>query len=270
MAADRTAESLFYLGAGPLAAIALGIALLPLRGQTTASNLSFAFMALTIVVSELGGRWAAVGTALASALSLDFFLTQPYLELAIDDKHDIIAFVGLAVCGLIAASLGSQRGERIAALTRVRAHCDLLHSILGPWDPTAPVEPQLAKILRSARDVFPLAAAAIRNDAGRLVASSPDAFGLRPVPGEVLEPDTLLPARASTHFWRSDPALPVGGGRLALFCGPRPLGWLDIWGSGEGAGIESRRAIADVARLVGVLLASVPPRVRRDDDRLSG
>ena len=46
------------------------------------------------MVAEFGGRWPAVATALASALSLDFFLTQPYLHLAIDDKHDIIAFAG--------------------------------------------------------------------------------------------------------------------------------------------------------------------------------
>ena len=104
-------ESLFYLSAGPLAAILLGIALTPLRGLTSASNLSFAFMALTIVVAEFGGRWAAVGTALVSALSLDFFLTQPYLHLAIADKHDLIATLGMAGCGLLVATFASSRGR---------------------------------------------------------------------------------------------------------------------------------------------------------------
>ena len=33
---------------------------------------------------------------MASALSLDFFLTEPYLRLEIADKHDLIAFFGLA------------------------------------------------------------------------------------------------------------------------------------------------------------------------------
>ena len=107
----RNAESLFYRGAGPVAAILLGIFLMPLRGVTTASNLSFAFIALTLVVSKVGGRWAAVATALVSALSLNFFLTQPYLHLAIHDKNDLIAFVGLAACGLIAATLGPHRGR---------------------------------------------------------------------------------------------------------------------------------------------------------------
>jgi K+-sensing histidine kinase KdpD len=108
----RYDDRLFYRGAGPLAAILLGMVLMPLRGVTTASNLSFAFIALTLVVSRVGGRWAAVATALVSALSLNFFLTQPYLHLAIHDKDDLIAFVGLAACGLIAASLGPHRGRR--------------------------------------------------------------------------------------------------------------------------------------------------------------
>lgn len=103
------AESLFYLAAGPLAAIVLGAALVPLRGFTTACNFTFVFMALTIVAAEFGGRGAAVATALFSALSLNFFLTQPYLRLTIEKRDDIIAFFGLTACGLIAAALGSRR-----------------------------------------------------------------------------------------------------------------------------------------------------------------
>jgi K+-sensing histidine kinase KdpD len=102
-------DRLFYLGVGPLAAVTLGVALVPLRGLTTASNFTFVFLALTIVVAEFGGRSPALATALASALSLDFFLTQPYLRLEIQDKHDVIAFLGLAACGLLSASLASRR-----------------------------------------------------------------------------------------------------------------------------------------------------------------
>ena len=70
---DEGTESKIYLGVGPLVAILLGVALMPLRSFTTASNFTFAFMALTILVAEYGGRRAAVATALCSALSLDFF-----------------------------------------------------------------------------------------------------------------------------------------------------------------------------------------------------
>ena len=45
---------------GSMAAILLGVPLVPLREVTTASNLAFVFLALTIVVGELGGRWPGV------------------------------------------------------------------------------------------------------------------------------------------------------------------------------------------------------------------
>ena len=110
-AADDDAERLIYLALGPLAAIALGIALIPLREATIASNLTFPFIILTIVVAHLGGRPAALATAAVAALSLDFFLTRPYMRLTIEGKHDIAAFVGLAACGLVAAAMGSRRGR---------------------------------------------------------------------------------------------------------------------------------------------------------------
>jgi K+-sensing histidine kinase KdpD len=102
-------DKLIYLGAGPIAAILLGMALVPARSFTTASNFTFLFLALTILVGEFGGRAAAFATAVASALSLDFFLTEPYLHLSIDSKHDVIACLGLAGCGLLAASLAAGR-----------------------------------------------------------------------------------------------------------------------------------------------------------------
>src|SRR5262245_50122306 len=186
-------ESLFYLGTGPLSAILLGMALVPLREWTTASNLAFAFMALTIVVAEWGGRWAAVATALFSALSLNFFLTKPYLRLAIHDPDDVIAFVGLALCGLVAAALGSRRGRTIHALTALRKQRDVLRALLRGWDVAASLEPQLETVLRQARDAFPLVAAVVRDDRNGFVAGAFQPDGLRPVPDTVLHSDTLLP-----------------------------------------------------------------------------
>jgi K+-sensing histidine kinase KdpD len=105
------ADRLIYLATGPLVAILLGIALIPLREDVIASNLTFPFIILTIVIAEFGGRPAAVTTALVSAMSLDFFLTKPYLRLTIQGKHDITAFLGLAACGLVAAALGARRAR---------------------------------------------------------------------------------------------------------------------------------------------------------------
>jgi K+-sensing histidine kinase KdpD len=240
------------------AAILLGMLLVPLRDFTSASNFTFVFMALTIAIAALGGRPAAVATALCSALSLDFFLTRPYLRLTIEEKHDTIAFVGLAVCGLIAATLGPERGER-SALRAARAHLALLHETLRQLEAAGPLEAHLTRVLSGFRAALPLAAALVRDGRGRLLASSERAQML-PVPQETLQPDTLLPPVISDRdLARRGLALPGEGARLALMAGDRQVGWLDVWGNGRPLSIEARRTLSDAARLLALLLAKAEP-----------
>ena len=51
---DDDGDKLIYIGAGPLAAVLLGMALVPVRAFTIASNFTFLFLALTILVGEFG------------------------------------------------------------------------------------------------------------------------------------------------------------------------------------------------------------------------
>ena len=104
-------DSRAWIVAGALGGLALGFMLIPLRSLTSASNLAFVFMAFTIVVAELGGRSAALVTAVVSALTLNFFLTEPYMSLHISKADDVVAFGALAVCGLIAAAFGRRREQ---------------------------------------------------------------------------------------------------------------------------------------------------------------
>jgi K+-sensing histidine kinase KdpD len=248
---ERENEQLLYLGAGPLVAVVLGMALVPLRGFTTASNFTFLFMALTILVAELGGRTAAVATALCSALSLDFFLTQPYMRLAIADKHDLIAFVGLTVCGLIAAAVGSRRGEWVTSLRASREQLELVHSGLEQLEKGVATDVGLTRVLDASRGVLPLAAAVVRDTRGNLVAATERAHGM-PVPARSLGLDALTAPAAPD---RSGQPLPQEGARLTLVAGGRQVGWLDVWGNGKPASAQARRTLSGVARLLAVILA---------------
>jgi hypothetical protein len=242
-------DRLLYLGLGPMAAILLGGALMPLRGVTVASNFTFAFLALTIVVGELGGRLPALATALVSALSLDFFLTRPYLRLAMHDKNDLVAFLGLAGCGLLAAFLGSPRRERDAA----RRRFDLVDRALEQVEAGGPAGSRAQVVADAAVSALPLAAVVVRDDLSGLVAVSGTKDAADRAPGAVVSSSTV--AKAEPWDWRTrNPPLPRAGLRVALIVGSRPVGALDVWGNGQPAGREARRALGAVATALAVIL----------------
>jgi hypothetical protein len=75
----------------------------------------------------------------------------------------------------------------------------------------------------------------------------------------------LLPAAVTADAALSwDLALPAGGGRIPLRAGRATVGWLDLWGNGEPASVESRRALSDVASLIALAIAGR----RRDEGGL--
>jgi K+-sensing histidine kinase KdpD len=148
--ARQDSETL-WIAIGALGAMALGVALIPLRTLTSASNLAFGFLALTIVVAELGGRTAGLATAVVSALSLNFFLTEPYLRLTINRSDDIIAFVALAVSGLIAAAFGRRRARSSEMLGRAREDIDALERLADGLTRGASLEAALENLRRAFR-----------------------------------------------------------------------------------------------------------------------
>jgi K+-sensing histidine kinase KdpD len=244
-------ESIVFLGAGPMAAILLGLFLSPVRGVTSASNFAFLFMALTILVAEYGGRRAAIATALCSALSLDFFLTKPYLQLTIVDKHDVIAFFGLGACGLIAAAFGSQRGKRNAALAAAQRELGLLHAAIGGLESGTPSASRLGAFLDAASEACPIAAAVVRDEQNQVLAATGDTHVTCGIPTEILATNTLLP-RGTTEDDQPH-VIPASGARLPLTVGSRQVGWLDLWGNGLAASPQSRRTLGDAARILACL-----------------
>src|SRR5262245_35315541 len=222
---ERTAV---YVSGGALAAIVLGMALTPLREATTACSLAFAFVALVVVVAELGGRTAAVVTALASALSLDFFLTEPYLTLSIAKREDVIAFFGLALCGLVAAAFGSRREAEAEAGKRTREHLDLVREALRQLEGPAP---RLDRLLGEA--------AVLRDASGRVLAACPPEATARPRPHARLDAERLS-------------ELTPDGGRLDLGGGTASAS-LDLWNDGRGLAAWQTRALSDLARVFAVV-----------------
>lgn len=249
---------------GPLAAIPLGIALIPLRGYTSASNFTYLFILLTILVAEYGGPKGAVATALCSALSLDFFLTRPYLSLTIMDKHDIIAFAGLTLCGILVAALSSGRAKQATELESAREQLDLLYSTVVGLESAETIESRIGRLLDAARDACPLAAAAIRDEQNSILVAFDRKRASRPLPVQVLSPLTLLPRGTDLDkLAPNDLPLPQEGARVPLVAQGRQVGWFDLWGNGAPASAESRRTIAVFTALLTMLLTAGKDRPLR-------
>ena len=133
-------DGLVWIVTGGLGSMALAVLLIPLRTLTPASNLAFVFLAFTIVVAELGGRSAALVTALVSGMSLNFFLTEPYLTLAIEKRDDVIAFFALLGCGLIAAWFGKRRAALSEVASRAGTELDVLKKLVDQLRAGAPLD----------------------------------------------------------------------------------------------------------------------------------
>jgi hypothetical protein len=248
----RVDESRVWMVAGGLGGLALGILLIPLRSVTSASNLAFVFLAFTIAMAELGGRSAALVTAVVSALTLNFFLTEPYLTLAISKPDDVIAFIALAVCGLIAAAFGRRR-ERLSDLAdRAGGELEVVEKLVKQLRSGTPLD----QVLNDLRTGFGLRAIVLRDDEERLLAQAPSGAAPAVIPETLLALDTLLPADESRlRFGERGLRLPAGGGRMRL-PGDGGSVSLDLWeDDAQGFGVLEGRALTIAAAILGLELA---------------
>jgi hypothetical protein len=74
-------------------------------------------MALVLVVvivaaAALGGRFVGAVTSVAAALAFNFFHTQPYRTLSVDNREDVTTVVLLLVVGLIVGELANLHSRR--------------------------------------------------------------------------------------------------------------------------------------------------------------
>ena len=241
-------ETRVWIVAGALGAMGLGIALIPLRFLTSASNLAFVFLALTIIVAEFGGRSAALVTAVMSAISLNFFLTEPYLTLTIRKPDDIVAFFALAACGLIAATFGRRREHWSDLAGRAGGELDILKKLVEKLGDATPLDEILGDLKRS----FGLSAIVLRDEDERIVAAAPIGWTPTLIPESRLASDTLLPSDDSRlRFGVGGLRLPEGGGRLSVRC-DGAFASLDVWeGDVRGFGLLDGRTLTIAASILG-------------------
>ena len=246
---SRTDDIRVWIVTGALGSMVLAIALIPLRTLVAASNLAFVFMAFTIIVAELGGRGPALVTALVSAMSLNFFLTEPYLTLSITKREDVIAFFALAACGLIAAAFGRRRERLSEAVGRADRELAILNRLVERARSGRPLDGQLQDL----RAEFDLGGLVLREASGRVLAAAPSDAGSRSTPRLALSSDTLFAVDdVSPRIGAKGLRLPEGGGRLTLQTARGAVS-LDLWeGNDQGFGQDESRTLAIAVSLLGL------------------
>ncbi len=249
---DRWERTQVWAPLAALGAMAIGIALIPLREATSASNLAFVFMAFTIVMAELGGALSALVAALVSAMSLNFFLTEPYLTLAISKTDDLIAFLALAGCGLIAAAFGARRERWSRAARRAHEELTTLRRLVDQVR-------GLDRVLGDLSRVFGFRAVALRDPSGRVIAVAPPEAGVSVRPDVEISLDSALPAGATYHrFGPEGLRLPEGGGRLRLETDRGPME-LDLWeGNPRGLDLDQWRTLLIAVAILGLRMPRAP------------
>jgi hypothetical protein len=239
-----------WLVAGAAGALVLGVVLIPLRTLTAAANLALVFVAFTIVVAELGGRRAALVTAVVSAMSLNFFLTEPYLTLTISKSDDVIAFLALAACGLIAAAFGQRRARWSEVAGRAGMELAILSRLLDQLRAGIPLD----EVLGGLKGSFGLGALVLRDAEARIIGAAPIGWGSSVIADAELDADTLFPRDEARHrFGPRGLRVPEAGGRLRLQS-DRGFLSLELWeGTAEqGLSLDESRTLAIAASILAL------------------
>ncbi|MCE9623024.1 MAG: DUF4118 domain-containing protein [Actinomycetia bacterium] len=107
-------------------AVGIAAALVPLRGQLGAANAALILVLVVVGGAAIGGRLAGGSTAIAAALSFNFFYTKPYLTLRIHSGRDVLTVGLLLGAGLAVGELAAARSRQ--SFTR-RSHLQSMRSL---------------------------------------------------------------------------------------------------------------------------------------------
>jgi K+-sensing histidine kinase KdpD len=117
---DPSGESTIAASIGAIGLMVFAMFLVPLRDFLGAANVAIILLLGVQLLAIIGGRQGGIVGAVVAALSFDFFFTEPYLRLVINDRHDIITALLLLVAGIGTSELGALRVRRELERNRYR------------------------------------------------------------------------------------------------------------------------------------------------------
>lgn len=117
---DETTARYFWIGLGGIAAILTGAGLVAVRDTISSADVALVLVMVVVIAAAGGGRESGAVTACVAALSFDFFHTQPYNQLRIASRDDIVTTVLLLLVGLIVGQVAA-RGRKASTSAAARS-----------------------------------------------------------------------------------------------------------------------------------------------------
>jgi K+-sensing histidine kinase KdpD len=228
------------LALGPAIALLVAGLLAGVRDDIGTTNVALT-LACVVVLAALAGRRAGVATALMASISFNFFHTQPYRSLRINDGKDILTVTLLAVLGVVVSETAQRRrsaNQRARSLTSGEHALELVASRLvhdpSPQAVWSEIELSLVEMLDLAECQFE--------------------------PGDTCDLP-ILPRSGSLlsktmHLGREGFQLPESGAAVQVRYGTHTYGHIRLVPrGGAGSSVETRRMAIALADLYAVTLA---------------
>jgi K+-sensing histidine kinase KdpD len=133
----------------------LGVAavLVPFRSTFANTASALVLVAVVVAVAAIGKRIAGFLATVSATVWFDFFLTRPYLRLAITHRPDIETAVSLFVVGIVVTELAARNRHHYEWATEESDYVGLIHSLS---ELSASGAPREAVILRARTELIEL------------------------------------------------------------------------------------------------------------------
>jgi len=245
----RLAGAVLALVGGPL----LTALLVSQRSLDSLTSDVLAFQLLVVVVALVGGIWPALGAAVLSGLTLDYFFVEPYRSITVGEPFHLLALVLYVVNAVLVSSVVDRAARRARAAARARSEAELLATVAGG---VLRGEDALQALLERTREAFRLRAVRVRSD-GAVVHE----VGAPCPEGRVDDDVTVVAAGERTVLELVGPALDASEQRLVSVVAAQVEAALER--ASLSATADRAGPLAQVDRVRTALLAAVGHDLRR-------
>jgi hypothetical protein len=227
--------------AGPAVAIAVGAATATVRGDV-GSTIVGVSLAIIVTVAALISRAAAISTAVAAAVTFNFFHTEPYHSLRIHDPGDVAIVALLLGLGFLVSD--------VTAWMRRRERLSRQHAIANEAADDAPV---LLGVDQPIADVWPRLASSLLDELSFATC--------RYVPGAVSDLSIVADTSGHDAPEQATFVLPAAGAAVPIRHGGRTVGHLVLTPQAGNTSLTVRRPVvlALAATIASALTTSETP-----------